>query len=231
MKASDLEGALPDHGSAREPEPDPFDGDLTDDEMFAKYVVDVFPTKIGKEIKSYYPDFKFEKHRKLKKLVRQSAFIYGPPGTGKTFTACALVVLSRRGGWLYLKLGTRFYRVSDLLGQLRDLVTRQKEKDPLTGLSLYSQLVEDVKRCRYLILDDFGIEKKTDFTNEILNLIIDSRYNHNRATIITTNLDIKEFSQAKGYSRIMSRMMDMVDGRPIKLTEVYRQLRIKPKEL
>ena len=43
-----------------------------------------------------------------------------------------------------------------------------------------------------LVLDDLGAEKTSDWVEETLNLIVNTRYNERRATIFTSNYEEKE---------------------------------------
>jgi DNA replication protein DnaC len=59
-----------------------------------------------------------------------------------------------------------------------------------------------------LVLDDLDKINKTDAFGEFLFGLINHRYNHKRATVITTNLSAKEFSKFVGpalASRIFSK--------------------------
>jgi len=219
-----------DPGYDIEPYFDQYDEELSEEQLFHKYIKTIFPKKIGNELSKIYPKFKTDHTRKLKKMVGSSAFFFGPPGTGKTYMACLLVLLSRKNSWLYLDLSTEFYRVAELLDEFRNLLFRRNEIDLDNGLSLYDSLIYKLRRCKYLILDDLGAEKTTDYATEILDRIIDFRYSENKITIVTTNFDVKTLMRAPGYGRIVSRLLDMVAGKPIKLTKVYRVLEINPVE-
>ena len=43
-----------------------------------------------------------------------------------------------------------------------------------------------------LVLDDLGKEKTSEWVEETLNLVVNTRYNHQRATIFTSNFEEKE---------------------------------------
>ena len=54
--------------------------------------------------------------------------------------------------------------------------------------------------CSYplLIIDDFGIERETDYTLEQIYNIVDSRYRNQRPLIVTTNLALGELERPAG---------------------------------
>jgi DNA replication protein DnaC len=59
--------------------------------------------------------------------------------------------------------------------------------------------------CDYLILDDLGAEKITDYTREVLYQIIDYRYSNCKPLIITSNLDLNKIAECFD-DRIASRI-------------------------
>ncbi len=61
-----------------------------------------------------------------------------------------------------------------------------------------------------LVLDDAGSEKWTEWTEPTLYTIIDERYNHAKAVLITTNLNLTGLQQKIG-TRAMDRIVDMCD--------------------
>lgn len=67
--------------------------------------------------------------------------------------------------------------------------------------------------CRYplLILDDFGMERGTEYGLEQIYNVIDSRYRSVRPLIITTNLSLGELQnpQDTPHARIYDRLLEM----------------------
>ena len=67
--------------------------------------------------------------------------------------------------------------------------------------------------CSYplLIIDDFGIERETDYTLEQIYNIVDSRYRNQRPLIVTTNLALGELKdpQDVAHARIYDRLLEM----------------------
>ena len=67
--------------------------------------------------------------------------------------------------------------------------------------------------CRYplLILDDFGMERGTEYGLEQVYNVIDSRYRSGKPLIVTTNLTLTELQnpQDTPHARIYDRLLEM----------------------
>ena len=72
-------------------------------------------------------------------------------------------------------------------------------------------LITDFEEADLLAIDDLGIEKSSDWTNEIFYKIIDSRYSNLMPTIITSNFTDSELKE-KMSERIVSRIYEMCRG-------------------
>ncbi|MDA0710723.1 MAG: ATP-binding protein [bacterium] len=67
-------------------------------------------------------------------------------------------------------------------------------------------MIDVLSNVPYLVIDDFGVQRNTEWEMEILYNLIDARYAHRRLTFITTNQkmdDIKQLAQGRIYSRIL----------------------------
>jgi DNA replication protein DnaC len=102
--------------------------------------------------------------------------LIGSPGIGKTHLAVAVL---RR---VILNTGARglFYDTRDLLRVIRSTynpLVRTAEMD----------ILRPVMEADLLVLDDIGSEKTSEWVEETMNLIVNTRYNERRHTIFTSN--------------------------------------------
>lgn len=83
----------------------------------------------------------------------------------------------------------------------------QKLKDEFqTGERKYLSLM---KKVDLLVIDDLGKDKTSDWNDEILYEVINSRYEHRRPVIVTTNCTPKELEERD--PAVYSRLCEMCD--------------------
>ena len=143
--------------------------------------------KISDAMQNYVKNFtEFKKDGK-------GLLLYGNVGTGKTYlAACIANALIEEG---YSVLMTDFARLTNKIQGMFE-----GKQEYIDGLNKYT----------LLIIDDLGIERKTEFMQELVYNVINSRYKSGLPFIITTNLTADELKKPQdvGYSRIYDRILE-----------------------
>ncbi len=130
------------------------------------------------------------------------SFITGPTGVGKTHLAVGflreeLLAKGQEAG--------RFLRAVDFLKNIRCSFRNDNGADERAILNLYG------RGTPFLVLDDLGAEKVTDFAVQTLYDLIDFRYGNCLVTLITSNLSLDELANHYGSHghRLASRIAGM----------------------
>lgn len=124
--------------------------------------------------------------------------LYGTVGTGKTFAAaCIANALIDKG---FPCLVTNFSRLINTISGMYD------------GKQQY---IDGLNRFTLLVIDDLATEADTDYRNEIVFNVIDSRYRAGLPLIVTTNLTAQELKNSaeirkqRIYSRLFERCIPL----------------------
>lgn len=136
----------------------------------------------------------------------QGLLLYGLVGRGKTFAAAEVAnALIDKG---YTALATSF---KDIENQAFD-AKEQKQK-----------YFDSFKKFDLLFLDDLGVERDTQFMQEIVYKVINDRYLAGLPMIITTNLTAEELKNPQEIKnqRIFDRVLECC--LPIKIEGVNRR--------
>ena len=130
----------------------------------------------------------------------------GQPGVGKTHLAVAVLkqVIQTSGA------RGLFYDTRDLLRVIRSTYDPSIRTTEL-------EILRPVMTADLLVLDDLGAEKTSEWVEETLNLIVNTRYNERRLTIFTSNyLDIPDDTDPNSLLfrigfRMRSRLHEMCE--------------------
>lgn len=136
----------------------------------------------------------------------QGLLLSGTIGTGKTFfAACIANRLIDKG---YRILMTSFSR---LVNDIQATFDGKQE------------IIDSLNRYPLVIFDDLGVERNSEFMQEMVFNIIDSRYKSGLPFIITTNLSLEEIKKPKDLScaRIYDRILERCF--PIEFTGVSKR--------
>ena len=144
--------------------------------------------------------------------VIESTFIFGPVNSGKTLRAAFMMLQEEKQIWLNSPVSDEgvyhtpeyqfvFISCSELIQKIKNTYNNPKESEQAV-LDFYSDVY-------FMVLDDFGIERTTDWCLNILYLILNRRYENLKKTIITSNLDLEALAAHLGDDRIPSRIERM----------------------
>lgn len=137
-------------------------------------------------------------------VVDRGLVLYGPHGVGKTHLAVGILkaVIRAKGARGY------FFETRELLRLVRDTYNRSVEETEMDVLG-------PVLGADVLVLDDLGAERTSEWVQETLGLVVNTRYNARRPTIFTSNLvDSPDTTDPLGFihqlgARTRSRLKEM----------------------
>jgi DNA replication protein DnaC len=125
-------------------------------------------------------------------LDKTGLLLVGPSGAGKTHLSVAILKQLIRKG------------VSCLFSDYRELLKQiQNSYNPSVQVTELD-LLRPVFQTEVLVLDDLGAVKPTEWVWDTVSVILNTRYNENRTTIITTNFmdgPASGLSGARGAAR------------------------------
>ena len=136
--------------------------------------------------------------------TNRGLLLLGHAGVGKTHIAVAVLraVIAKTG------ISALFYETGKLLAAIKN------SYDPVV-LTTPASLLRPVMEAPFLVLDDLGAERPTDWVEETMNLIVNTRYSERRMTLFTSNYpDIPDIEEPNSLLcrigfRMRSRLQEM----------------------
>jgi DNA replication protein DnaC len=133
----------------------------------------------------------------------QGLLLTGPCGVGKTHLGVAVLrdLVEQRGAW-----GV-FAEATELLRRIQDTFDDASQ-------TASAAVLDPIKECDVLLLDDVGTVRPTTWTQQVLGLILNERYNARRLTLMTSNLPLDGPAGAEDLgdrigARLASRIAEM----------------------
>lgn len=121
--------------------------------------------------------------------------LWGGVGTGKSFGAACIA-----NELIEASIPVCMVNLSHVLNDLTNFQSVDR-----------NQYIGDLMKYPLLILDDFGMERKTEFANEQIFNVIDERYRSGKPLIVTTNIPLASLKAPDSLemSRICDRLLEM----------------------
>ena len=127
---------------------------------------------------------------------RRGLVLMGDPGNGKT--SIAVAVARQYAQAMQGQRSIKFAHVNDLLESVK--VTWGEDQENMS-------IVDLVRGCDLLILDDLGQQRITEWSAGQIRELVQYLWGEDRQCVITTNFDLAGLSETLGADASMSRLL------------------------
>lgn len=124
----------------------------------------------------------------------------GPCGVGKTHLAVGILhtLITERG------VSGRFFDCKELLKQIQNSYAANNEQTE-------RQVLRPALEAEVLVLDELGAARRTDWVSDMVEHVLNMRYNDRKTTILTTNLAYAPATLSRGLARDALRQETLGD--------------------
>lgn len=141
----------------------------------------------------------------------ESIMIWGEPGNGKTHLAAAVHNHLTEQGKVVV-----FISMPELLNKIKATFNEDNKETE-------EQILKALRICDLLIIDDLGAEKTSEWVQEKLFTIIDTRYKHQKPVMATSNIRPAELIDKIG-KRVYDRFLELTQPIENKATSYRREI-------
>ena len=149
---------------------------------------------------------KYVENFEMFKKEGRGLLLFGNVGTGKTYYACCIA-----NGVIDKDYHVYVTSFREIVNKLQGMWEGKQE------------YIDSLNKYSLLVIDDLGAERTTDFMQEQIFSIVDSRYRSGLPFIVTTNLSMEQIKKPQdiAYARIYDRILERCH--PIKVDGVSRR--------
>lgn len=141
----------------------------------------------------------------------QGIYLYGNTGSGKTTALCAVAMTYiAESSKQALRIGKRTGQMTLFINIPEMLDGIKRGFDDIDTAGQWNDILTAARTTPLLVLDDIGSEKPTEWSRERLTQLIDTRFNNELCTLISSNLSLPELKEhIDPIGRITSRIAGM----------------------
>lgn len=164
---------------------------------------------LKKEFQAEYPRIvkvleSIDRRQEVPKINIKSGegiYLYGDLGTGKTITAALIYMDQKKEAYLAGELNSRKMIFTSMPKIINKLKFSFEDKNIST-----ERIIQNLIDADFLVIDEFGLSKPTDWLIDLLYTIVGGRYDKLKSTLYTSNYELSKVAEILEDERITSRI-------------------------